>query len=340
MEKDRLHVLFNRYLERKCSPDEIRELISYFKVDAGSSELKDLIESELSKSVSPEVQSIKMKSVLDRVGEKLNIHIASEEEAVSRSVPFYKKHLVGLAVAASLTALLIVASFYRDAIENIINPVHFNELRTGLSERRLIKLTDGSKAWLSPGSTLNYPDVFRGGTREVSVSGQVFFEVEHDVDHPFIVRSGKLQTQVLGTSFNVVAYENEKDIEVTLLEGKVRVSLDSENIDINPNERVVYSQVNGNLRKEDDPDAQRFLEHRLGVLEYKGTPLLTVVKDMERTFGIRIELDEELSNCLFIGSFKSTDSPELAIQQLVLSFNAKYKQLQNKTYSITGRACR
>lgn len=338
MKKERLHLLFKKYLDRRCSPEEIKELLGYFKLDADRSGLKILVESELERSVSLEADTEKLNVMYERVGHKLNAHLISETEEIE-TLPFYKKYKL-LAAAAILTGILIFASLQREAIRNLLDPVRYNELTTKPTERKLISLTDGSRIWLSPATKLRYPDKFRGGTREVSISGQAFFEVAHDRHHPFIVRSGKLETRVLGTSFNIAAYTSEKNVEVTLLTGKVRVSLNKEKIEINPNQRVVYSGIDGVLKKEEDPDAQRFIEQREGILNYKGTPLLTVIKDLERTFLIKVDLDTRLKDCLFIGSFKATDRPEIAIQQIVLSFNVKYKKVAAGAYKITGKSCR
>ncbi len=340
MEKDRLRYLFTRYLERKCSPDEIRDLLIYFRQEEETSELRALVESELSAPVSAELETPGLKSMFSRVENRLDMHINQDQDNEIRPVPFYKSYLLRLTVAASFVGLLLVATFYREAIVNLFYPVHFYELVTSSSQHKEIKLADGTKIWLSPNSRLSYPDKFNGQSREVQISGQAFFEVQHDINHPFIVHSGKLQTKVLGTTFNVSAYKTDDNIEVTLLSGKVRVSLNRENIDISPNQRVVYSAESGKLIKENDFDAGRFLGQKLGVLDYKGTPLHTVIKDMEREFQISIDLDSRLSNCLFIGSFKSSDSPQVAIQQVVLSFNARFKQVTPGSYIITGQACR
>jgi ferric-dicitrate binding protein FerR (iron transport regulator) len=89
-------------------------------------------------------------------------------------------------------------------------------------------LSDGTKVWLNAGSKLTYPNVFPGDRREVKLEGEAYFEVAKASKAPFSVHAGKITVGVLGTSFNVKAYNGDKDIETTLITGKVQVTMDNE----------------------------------------------------------------------------------------------------------------
>ncbi len=92
-------------------------------------------------------------------------------------------------------------------------------------ENRVIFLPDGSTVFLSPGSRLNYPSTFDGmKKREVYLQGQGYFDIKHNASRPFVVHTGKVETTVLGTAFNIKAEKDDKDITVTVTRGKVRVS--------------------------------------------------------------------------------------------------------------------
>ena len=86
-----------------------------------------------------------------------------------------------------------------------------------------ITLPDGSKVILNAGTTITYPNAFVSKNREVEINGEAFFEVAHDAEHPFIVKANQINVEVLGTQFNVKAYEEDDWIEVSLSEGKVEV---------------------------------------------------------------------------------------------------------------------
>jgi len=103
-------------------------------------------------------------------------------------------------------------------------------------------LPDGSKLWLNAGSRVTYTDGFAGGRRELALTGEAFFDVKHDPDHPFIIHTGRLDVKVLGTSFNVKAYPNDSTIETTLISGKVEIDFRGDTrsaVVLHPNEKVV-----------------------------------------------------------------------------------------------------
>ncbi|HSC39116.1 MAG TPA: FecR domain-containing protein, partial [Chitinophagaceae bacterium] len=87
-----------------------------------------------------------------------------------------------------------------------------------------ITLADGSQIWLNAGSTITYPIAFTGNNRKVSMTGEAYFEVAHNPSRPFIVSKGGMEVEVLGTHFNINAYDDDKNIQVTLLKGSVKVN--------------------------------------------------------------------------------------------------------------------
>src|SRR5690606_36092602 len=106
---------------------------------------------------------------------------------------------------------------------------------------------------LNAESRLLYPSRFRGGRREVTLVGEAYFEVAHQADKPFIIHSGKLITQVLGTSFNIKAYENDPDIKVAVLTGKVGVRNLTGNqkaVFLTPNQEAVYNKAINSIGKQ------------------------------------------------------------------------------------------
>src|SRR5207249_3835929 len=86
-----------------------------------------------------------------------------------------------------------------------------------------LTLADGTQVWLNAGSSIAYPTVFTGKQRTVSVTGEVYFEVAHNKQMPFVVQKGAVSVQVLGTHFNMNTYDDESALKVTLLEGSVKV---------------------------------------------------------------------------------------------------------------------
>ena len=114
-----------------------------------------------------------------------------------------------------------------------------------------IVLPDSSTVWLNANARLVYPRSFEDVNRKVSISGEAFFQVRKDKNHPFIVDIGKLQVEVLGTSFNVMTDTYNDEIRISLLEGKVALyekgqSSKSAKI-LMPNQEAKYSPSNGEI---------------------------------------------------------------------------------------------
>lgn len=99
-----------------------------------------------------------------------------------------------------------------------------NTVTTPIGGQYQVILEDGTKVWLNAGSSLSYPTHFTGGVRKVEITGEAYFEVAHNKAAPFKVSSKGQTIEVLGTHFNIMAYENEQMVKTTLLEGSVKVA--------------------------------------------------------------------------------------------------------------------
>ena len=106
-----------------------------------------------------------------------------------------------------------------------------------------ITLPDGTSAWLNAASSITYPAKFMSKTRGVKITGEVYFEVAHDAGHPFIVSFAACSVEVLGTHFNIKAYESpdRTPAKTTLLEGSVKISVGNESKKIIPGEQAVIA---------------------------------------------------------------------------------------------------
>lgn len=115
-------------------------------------------------------------------------------------------------------------SIVYEAGGDMVNATAYNTMRTPRGGQYRLTLPDGSKAWLNASSSIRFPSAFSGDQRKVSITGEVYFEVEHDKMRPFIVEiNAGTAVQVLGTSFNINAYSDEPTMGTTLLEGSVRM---------------------------------------------------------------------------------------------------------------------
>jgi transmembrane sensor len=168
-----------------------------------------------------------------------------EAYSASKKV-YYRKLIFGGLAAAVVIGIVFLAVFHR---QQNTSSVALSEIATRKGSKSNIKLPDGTEVWLNADSKLSYPENFVGSTREVTLTGEAYFDVMHDTAHPFIIHAGKARILVLGTAFNVRNYPQEKSIETTLMRGKIEVSFTDR-----PNEQMILKPLE-KLIVEKEPDS-------------------------------------------------------------------------------------
>jgi len=144
-----------------------------------------------------------------------------------------------------------------------------------------LTLPDGSRVWLNADSRLSYPDAFSGRERTVELQGEALFEVKHDDQHPFIVKCGKMETTVLGTTFNIRQYGNEAP-RVTLVEGKVGVKANGQSLTLRPGQTATIS-AKGQLGY-CEADVQTVTCWREGEFYFDNMPLCDIMTELGRWY--------------------------------------------------------
>ncbi|MBB3054739.1 FecR family protein [Mucilaginibacter gotjawali] len=124
----------------------------------------------------------------------------------------------------------------------------YNTVTTPRGGEYQIVLADGTKAWLNAASSLKFPTAFTGNTRRVEITGEVYFEVAKNKEKPFIVTSNGAEVEVLGTHFDVMAYDDEPGIKTTLLEGSVKFRKNKAEVLLSPGEQAVSAWASGNIK--------------------------------------------------------------------------------------------
>ena len=154
-----------------------------------------------------------------------------------------------------------------------------------------VTLSDGTTVWLNSGAKLEYPSIFSRKTRRVKISGEAMFEVEHDASRPFIVETFACDAEVLGTKFNVTADELTHDFTTALLRGKVKVTnklASGDQIILDPNEKVCLNGKRLVLTRIENTDDYLWTE---GILNLVGHPFADIIAKMEKTYGVKIQIE-------------------------------------------------
>jgi len=171
--------------------------------------------------------------------------------------------------------------------------VSYNTLETPRGGQYRVVLPDGSKVWLNSASSLHYPTAFNQSTREVTLTGEAYFEITDNKAKPFIVKTGLLSVRVLGTGFNVMAYADEDAVRTTLVHGSVKVSAGTKEQLIAPgqqagllNSRFIVS----------NPDLEQVLAWKNGMFNLNGAHIKTIMRQLTRWYDVDVVYKENLSN--------------------------------------------
>jgi len=172
----------------------------------------------------------------------LKSRIRRQEKAIRRRIMIRRFQRVAAILFLPVLLSLIGLLSQKDEM-----PLQYVEFHSNPGMVASFELPDGSKVWLNGGSCLRYPNVFRGENREVEMSGQGYFEIVYNARQPFSVKTSEsFSVEVLGTSFNLSAYDDENFIEATLVKGSVRLKLLQNGKILQhvmmPNEKAVYTK--------------------------------------------------------------------------------------------------
>ncbi len=195
------------------------------------------------------------------------------------------------------------------------------ETTTPMGAQTKVVLPDQSVVWVNAGSTLRYGSDFNTNGRSVQLDGEAYFEITRDSLKPFIVKSKRLDIKVLGTSFNVKAYGMDETTDVTLVSGKVNVSLRDEvahagDVTLTPNRKLSFNKQTNKVRVS-EVDAKDALSWMDGSLKFSEQPFMSIAKDLERKFNVRIRVESDpLRKEIFSGSFTKDYSLDKILREV------------------------
>ena len=212
-----------------------------------------------------------------------------------------------VAAAVALIFLLLSIPIYKSVqdnkiLSNLSENINVNEINVPNGQSITVKLADGTVVWLNSGSRFIYPAEFSSKNRIVKLIGEGFFEVKHNKKSPFIVLSGSIRTKVLGTKFNVKAYESEA-IRISLLEGGVEVSTENneEIIQLLEPDQQVEISTSGILKK---TKANTFAisQWTQGELFFDNESLENIATTLERKYNVNISIKNDAYKNMVLNS--------------------------------------
>lgn len=181
-------------------------------------------------------------------------------------------------------------AYEQDARNSTSIAIQYNTVSTPRGGQYQLVLADGSKVWLNAESSIRFPASFAGKERNVEITGEAYFEVAHNASKPFIVQANSVDIKVLGTSFNVNAYEDESSMKTTLLEGSVEVSMGRASSILKPGEQAHVSSKSDNIQVVKNVNIEEIVAWKNGFFYFNEDNIEAVMKKIARWYDVDVEI--------------------------------------------------
>jgi len=199
------------------------------------------------------------------------------------------------------------------------------EIKAPAWTRAQFSLPDGTTGWLNSNSSIKYNGNFNND-RQITLKGEAFFDVYKDKKRPFIVNTPEINVKILGTKFNIASYENEKNVEVVLEEGKL--IFNGKDMDrsftMNPNDMIIFDKTLKNYSTE-VVQPQKYISWTEGKLVFRNDPLDVIARRLERWYNIDVEVNASLSEDIRLRATFIDENLEEVLNLLKRSLPVDYK---------------
>jgi len=192
-----------------------------------------------------------------------------------------------------------------------------------------ITLSDGTKVWLNSNSSLKYPSAFSASERRVELKGEAYFEVSKNKQKPFIVETSLQKVEVLGTKFNINAYDDESSTQTSLAEGSVRVSCKNNTTLLKPGQQSTLTDQNIAVRS---INLDQVLDWKNGDFNFSNNNLKEIMRKISRWYNIEVIFEGPISQETYVAQISRKKRLNDVLRALQLSGSIKYSIRNNKLY--------
>lgn len=218
-----------------------------------------------------------------------------------------------------------IADVFQSSANSSKRSLEFNQLIVPNGKRSTLILEDGTKVWVNAGSRIVYPVAFADKKREIYVNGEVFLEVAPDKKRPFVVKTKEMDVQVLGTSFNVMAYETDESASVVLVTGSVQVDTrDDEDFHLEPNRMFSYHNGECDIK---DVNVNDYILWKDGLYTYRSEHLSVILDRLSRYYGKKISYKSDVADLRCSGKLDMQEDLEVVLDGLSQTAPILYKKV-------------
>ena len=333
--------LFIKYLNNTCTEHELTKVLKWIKVDALNEEGKKLSFEDWNsfEGKSNLKNDEKFTTLFNKIEERIDRK--TKERRATFILPVLMKWITK---AAAVLLFPVLAFLFYVLSETKIESNKYAsmaldslEVIAPIGSRTVVQLSDGSEVYLNYGSKIKYPYFFSDDAREVVLSGEGYFNVSHNPNKPFIVRTEKLNINAVGTSFNVLAYPDMSSVETTLVTGEV--ILDQINSDgiiktigsMTPGQHVVYNMTTS-LITSTEGNIEEFIAWKDGKLIFDDTPLIQVTEKLSKKFNVDFEIATDVTDYIYTVTLTDETISQI-LDLMVIASPIVYKKLPRKELS-------
>ena len=286
--------ILRKYLSGKFSLNDKIHIDEFFEDTRYSSELNKTLKEFWEETIlKPNEDAQDLDSILGKINHQilLNCHIQSHIRKLWR--------LYSRVAAILLLPVLLFALYYLNPNNKIPNST-WVEVHSPYGARIQFSLPDGTIGWLNGGSVIKYPAQF-GSSRNVSLSGEAYFDVARNPNSPFVIDANKIKVKVLGTAFDVISYKNDSIAEVVVARGKVEVAAKGRKLKeiLLPSDRLALNTVR-NTYSRSTVNVQDYVSWKSGKLTFMNDRLDEVIRKLSRFYNVDFEVKDNVNkNQLF-----------------------------------------
>jgi len=325
--------LLAKFLKGQCTPDEEASVEHWYNSFQNSSDYLSVISKEERNELKNRIRTRIESDILKATGVRF---------AKLNTLKYWAYSLSGIA-AILIVYFILVRPVKLQQVNGIKQITKINNTRNIIKQ----VLSDGSRIWMMPGAKIEYAQVFTGDKREITLSGESFFEVTKNPSKPFIVYSGNLITKVWGTSFRIRDAGNLSFADVTVLTGKVSVKLlhpgtrnnhfnfkTPDEVMIYPSEQVVYAKKQHLFKEQSKPEMEDLFMWKKPNLSFDNEPVKDVIPVLNNTFNVHIKTTNQKVNAYLLSAdFDGLNFPEI-MEMIHKALNIDY-EINGKTITIT-----
>lgn len=295
--------------------NQIDEIIARFLAGESSIEDNNYLSQRIAEEPEFREYVLEMKNIWDASGDSVTNSSESDAQLIAmwnkidtkdkrNKYQIFARWCRNAAAILALPLLILSCWLLLSRADSSFQPIDY-QISALYGTRTKTVLPDSTVVWLNGGSTLRYWVVKGDPRRNIQLVGEGYFDVAKDKKHPFIVNANNVKVEALGTEFNVISYPSDSLICVTLVEGSVKVAMpDAESI-LNPNERIIYNQENGE-NQIFLGNTDKWCQWRDGKLIFRNEPLSKIYKRLGQIYNVNFQVDPKCQDMICHATFKDS----------------------------------